>query len=184
MYIISGMRPPSIHCSLVQKNLNGSHYFSLSFLLRLPLSVSHKTTHVCALANPACPHRRVLSLNPPNNPMILCAYNPLAMLLPDLTVPRGMGGGGAHGVGRDLSRRVMEAVTSGIRQSGLIRMELQPKVERKPSISDLCGAFHLKCDHIYIYIIWPNGKLVNIYYNKQYICCLQQLLFCRNTQLF
>lgn len=104
-----------------KKNLNGSHYFSLSFLLRLPLSVSHKTTHVCALANPACPHRRVLSLNPPNNPMILCAYNPLAMLLPDLTVPRGMGGG-AHGVGRDLSRRVMEAVTSGIRQSGLIRM--------------------------------------------------------------
>lgn len=95
MYIISGMRPPSIHCSLVQKKSEWFPLFlSLSFLLQLPLSVSHKTTHVCALANPACPHRRVLSLNPPNNPMILCAYNPLAMLLPDLTVPRGMGWGG------------------------------------------------------------------------------------------
>lgn len=62
----------------------------LFFSLSLTLSVSHKATHVCVLAKPACPHRRVLSLNPPNNPMILCAYNPLAMLLPDLAAPREM----------------------------------------------------------------------------------------------
>lgn len=59
---------------------------SLFLSLSLTLSVLDKATHVCVLAKPACPHRRVLSLNPPNNPMILCAYNPLAMLLPDLGV--------------------------------------------------------------------------------------------------
>lgn len=63
---------------------------SLFLSLSLTLSVLDKATHVCVLAKPACPHRRVLSLNPPNNSMILCAYNPLAMVLPDLGVPREM----------------------------------------------------------------------------------------------